>query len=107
MLRRLRPRPRSAALGLCAVAVALVLTSISPALGGSPTTLYVHGASPSCSDFGSGPQAAPFCTIRAAVAKVAPGQTGQAAGGTYSQNGTISKSGSPTAPLSLRAAPCA
>ena len=105
MLRRFRPRPRSAALGLCAVAVALVLTSISPALGGSPTTLYVDGASPSCSDFGSGAQAAPFCTIGAAVAKVAPGQTVQVAGGTYSEKVTISKSGTPTAPIALRAAP--
>src|SRR2546421_241699 len=105
MLRRFRPRPRSAALGLCAVAVALVLTSISPALGGSPTTLYVDGASPSCSDFGSGAQAAPFCTIGAAVAKVAPGQTVQVAGGTYSEKVTISTSGTPTAPIALRAAP--
>jgi len=87
------------------VAVALVLTSISPALGGSPTTLYVDGASPSCSDFGSGAQAAPFCTIGAAVAKVAPGQTVQVAGGTYSEKVTISKSGTPTAPIALRAAP--
>ena len=87
------------------MAVALVLTSISPALGGSPTTLYVDGASPSCSDFGSGAQAAPFCTIGAAVAKVAPGQTVQVAGGTYSEKVTISKSGTPTAPIALRAAP--
>ena len=87
------------------MAVALVLTSISPALGGSPTTLYVDGASPGCSDFGSGAQAAPFCTIGAAVAKVAPGQTVQVAGGTYSEKVTISKSGTPTAPIALRAAP--
>ena len=105
MLRRFRLRPRSAALGFCAVAVALVLTSISPALGASPTTLYVDGSSPSCTDSGTGAQGAPFCTIGAAVAKVAPGQAVQVAGGTYSEKVTISKSGTATAPIALTAAP--
>ena len=105
MPHRFRFRLRPAALGVCAAAVALTLTSISPALGVSPTTLYVDGSSPSCSNSGSGAQGAPFCTIGAAVAKVAPGQTVQVAGGTYSEKVTISKSGTATSPITFRAAP--
>jgi parallel beta-helix repeat protein len=102
---RFRLCPRPAALGLCAVAVALALCSISPALGGSPTTLYVDGSSPNCSNSGTGAQGAPFCTISAAVAKVAPGQTVQVAGGTYSEKVTIAKSGTSSAPIVVTAAP--
>jgi parallel beta-helix repeat protein len=105
MLHRLPLRLRSAALGLCAAAVVLTLTSIPPALGVSPETLYVDGSSPSCSNSGSGAQGAPFCTIGAAVAKVAPGQTVQVAGGTYSEKVSISKSGTATAPITFSAAP--
>jgi parallel beta-helix repeat protein len=107
MQHRFRLCPQPAALGLCAVAVALSLTSASPALGGYPTTLYVDGSSPSCSNSGTGSQGAPFCTIGAAVAKVAPGQTVQVAGGTYSEKVTISKSGTATAPIAFTAVPAA
>jgi parallel beta-helix repeat protein len=65
----------------------------------------VDGSSPSCSNSGTGAQGAPFCTIGAAVAKVAPGQTVQVAAGTYSERVSISKSGTATAPIVLKAAP--
>jgi parallel beta-helix repeat protein len=104
MLRRIRPFSRPAA-SLVAVAIALVLTSISPALGGDSTTLYVDGSSPSCSNSGTGAQDRPFCTIGGAVAKVAPGQTVEVAAGTYFEKVDISKSGTSSAPIVVTAAP--
>jgi parallel beta-helix repeat protein len=104
MLRRIHPFSRPAA-SLVAVSIALVLTSISPALGGDSTTLYVDGSSPNCSNSGTGAPDRPFCTIGGAVAKVVAGQTVQVAAGTYLEKVSISKSGTSSAPIIFTAAP--
>jgi PKD repeat protein len=68
--------------GIAAAVLVIGAAAIPAALGGQakadsspPSTLYVDGPSASCTDTGSGTQAAPFCTIQAAANVVNPGQT--------------------------------
>ncbi|MFI6147189.1 PKD domain-containing protein [Streptomyces sp. NPDC051109] len=66
----------------------------------APDTLYVSNHDDSgCSDGGSGSQAAPFCTIAAAVKAVRPGQTVRIKPGTYDEAVTIDRSGEPGKPI--------
>ena len=72
------------------------------------TALYVDQASSSCSSSGPGSQAVPFCSIQAAADVVDPGQTvyiETAPGGTqaqdYDENVTITRSGTPSAPITF------
>ena len=69
------------------------------ALAVTPTTLFVAGASSSCSNSGSGTQDTPFCTISAAAAKAVAGQTVQVAAATYNEAVTVPRSGTASAPI--------
>jgi len=69
------------------------------------TTLYVDRGNSACSDSGTGTQATPFCTIKAAASKSAPGNTVQVAAGTYPESVSITKSGTATAPIIFEPAP--
>ncbi|MFD7453235.1 PKD domain-containing protein [Kitasatospora sp. NPDC059827] len=65
------------------------------------TTLFVNSAT-GCTDTGSGSQAAPFCTVQAAVDAARPGQTVQVAAAKYREQVTLSHSGEPGHPITVR-----
>jgi parallel beta-helix repeat protein len=69
------------------------------------TTLYVNGASSSCSNSGSGTPTTPYCTIGAAAAKAVAGQTVSVAAATYTEAVTVKNSGTASAPITYAAAP--
>ncbi|MFH9355731.1 PKD domain-containing protein, partial [Kitasatospora sp. NPDC017646] len=63
-------------------------------------TLFVNPAT-GCTDTGSGSQAAPFCTIQAAIDAARPGQTVQVAAAKYPEQVTLSHSGERGKPITL------
>lgn len=68
------------------------------------TTLYVNNMVGTCTDSGTGTQDVPYCTIQAAAAEAAPGDTVLVAGSdysTYGENVTISNSGTAAAPITF------
>jgi len=79
------------------------LAGVAPGVAAAQAAdLYVGGSS--CSDFGAGTQAAPFCTIQAAANVVSPGQTVFIATGTglgYNESVTLTRSGTPSAPITF------
>src|SRR4051794_16559367 len=85
-----------------ACAVAIVPGTVSADIG---STIYVDGASPSCSDTAQGTAAQPFCTIGAAAARVTAGQTVEVSAGTYRERVAPAASGTSTAPITFAAAP--
>src|SRR5581483_264080 len=100
---RRRARSRILAAFSIALAAAAVAAPGAEAVGGP--VLYVDGSSASCTDGGTGTQAAPFCTIGAAAAVVAAGQTVQVAPGVYRESVTVRSSGTSSAPIVFAAAP--
>jgi hypothetical protein len=92
------------AAGVLTGVVALALTT-GPTYADVPDTLYVNNApTANCSDSGTGTQSRPYCTISAAVAVVAPGQTVLIANTySYSEHVTIARSGTPDKPITVRA----
>jgi parallel beta-helix repeat protein len=69
------------------------------------TLMYVDGSNPSCSDTGLGDSTQPFCSISVAARKATAGTTVQVAAGTYSEQVSISNSGTSDAPIVFTAAP--
>ena len=69
------------------------------------TMMYVDGSNPSCSDTGPGDSTQPFCSIGVAARKATAGTTVQVAAGTYSEQVSISNSGTSDAPIVFTAAP--
>ncbi|MGN9908292.1 PKD domain-containing protein [Phytohabitans sp. LJ34] len=67
------------------------------------TTLYVRQASSTCSDSGAGTSQQPFCTIGAAAAVVAAGQTVDIGAGRYAERVTVATSGAPGEPITFQA----
>src|SRR5258708_19829247 len=65
--------------------------------------LYVDAAAAACTDSGPGTQAAPFCSIQAAANVVVAGQTVyiQGAPGLEYGAATITRSGTPTPPITF------
>jgi hypothetical protein len=57
------------------------------------TMMYVDRSNPSCSDTGLGDSTQPFCSISVAARKATAGTTVQVAAGTYSEQVSISNSG--------------
>ena len=86
------------------VGVLAALVAAAPARA-SPTTLYVDGSNPACSDSGPGSQATPLCTIVAGANVATAGQTVQVASGTYAGGVVVGHSGTSSAPITLTAAP--
>lgn len=84
---------------LAGLAGALVPMSWASA-DGAPTDLYVSQGD-SCKVGGPGTQAVPFCSIQEAADVVLPGQTVHVAAGDYDGSVTITRSGTPDAPISF------
>jgi parallel beta-helix repeat protein len=96
-------RQRWSRLTLVAVVILGVLSGAAAA--DSSGTLYVDRGNSACSDSAPGSPSQPFCTIGAAAAKVAAGQTVQVAAGTYRETVKVATSGTPSAPVTFIAAP--
>jgi hypothetical protein len=94
--------PFRAGLTALAVTSGVLLGIAGPAHGADPEILYVQASSASCSDSGPGTAAQPFCTIGAAAAVVAAGQTVEIGAGTYTERVTIQRSGTPDQPITFR-----
>lgn len=95
-------RPSLAGLTVAALAGGSLLPLATPAQAADATTLYVRQNSAACSDTGPGTQAAPFCSIGPAVARVEAGQTVDIGAGTYAERVTLARSGTPDQPITIR-----
>ena len=81
--------------------------SLTPTMAHAAATgsIYVNNASgANCSDSGSGTEAAPFCTIQAAVNLAAAGDTVLVEPGHYNGAVSISESGTSAEPITIQAA---
>lgn len=89
---------------MCAAAPAGVAGGLAPLAGAAadsaPADLYVSW-SDSCRVGGPGTQAVPFCPIQEAADIVTPGQTVHVGPGDYTGSVTITRSGTPDAPISF------
>ncbi|WP_420079950.1 PKD domain-containing protein [Streptomyces sp. JL4002] len=95
-------RPTRATALLTAGLVTL-LGAPAAAAAGSADTLFVNNRT-GCSDAGPGTQAVPYCTIAAAAAVVAPGQTVRVVSGIpYKEGLTVNRSGEPGKPITFMA----
>jgi hypothetical protein len=90
-----------------AASAGLSLVAPSVARADSGTTVYADKTASTCSDSSplSGSSAAPFCSIGAAAAIAQPGQTVQVGPGDYEEDVTVTRSGSPGAPITFVGAP--
>ena len=87
------------------------ITLLSLALGGglavahadSSTVLYVDGSSASCTDSGTGAEAAPYCTIQAAADAAGAGDTVDIEAGSYADQVSIKSVGTAAAPVTFQA----
>ncbi|MFJ8470840.1 PKD domain-containing protein [Kitasatospora sp. NPDC094011] len=89
---------------LASLAIATALGAGLPAPASAvadSATLYVNPVT-GCTDTGSGSQIAPFCTLQAAVDAAQPGQTVQVATAKYNEQVTLSHSGEPGKPITVR-----
>ncbi|MFC5264790.1 PKD domain-containing protein [Kribbella qitaiheensis] len=66
-------------------------------------TYSVEQTNPACTDAGPGTAAAPFCTIGAATTKLLAGDTALVGPGQYREQVTITRSGEPANPITLKA----
>src|SRR5512142_172936 len=83
-------------------AAAAVGVPADAASADAPTVVYVNNAATAnCSDHGTGAQDQPYCTITAASTSAVPGQTIMITGG-YAEHVTITRSGTPGAPITLQ-----
>lgn len=80
-----------------------------PAMAVTATTLYVDRGAVTCTDSGTGTQAAPYCTIQAAANAAVAGDTVLINGddwgyANYDESVVINKSGTASAPITFKAA---
>ena len=89
-----------------ALPLAIALTAL-PGIASAQSggTLHVARNHPACSDTGPGTATQPLCTISAAASRVTAGQTVRVSAGTYTEQVTVSRSGTATAPIRFLAAP--
>ncbi|MFI8080055.1 PKD domain-containing protein [Kitasatospora sp. NPDC086009] len=99
-------RARIPAAVVLVLSITGAITSVATA-SADATDLYVDNKSASCSDSApaAGGQGTPFCTIAAATDVVRPGQTVHIAGGDYNEPIALTRSGTPTAPISFVGTP--
>jgi Right handed beta helix region len=84
------------------VAVFAVPASLAPRAASVAAELpepYLYVGQRLCTATQDGTKAHPFCTISAAAAAVEPGQTVVVAGGNYDESVSITRSGTPAAPI--------
>jgi hypothetical protein len=93
---------------IAATAVLAVAALAAPTWPASPTAAaaaeppaYLYVSNGLCGAAQDGTRARPFCTISAAAAVVVPGQTVFVRGGTYNEAVSITRSGTPTAPITF------
>jgi hypothetical protein len=106
-----RMRRRLGAIGLAAAVVGasgMAQAEAAAPAASSGATLYVNIMSASCTDSGTGTQAAPYCSLQAAANAASPGDTVSITGtpgyyGAAYGNLTISKSGTAAAPITFAA----
>ena len=104
-----RIRPRLGAVGVAAAvlgALAVPQAQAAAPATSSGATLYVNYLAPTCTDSGTGSQAAPYCSLQAAANAAAAGDTVDIIGtpgyyGAAYGNLTISASGTAAAPISF------
>jgi parallel beta-helix repeat protein len=102
-----RRASRGLALGAVALSICLMVL-VHPAAGPSAVgadVLYVDKGNANCSDTGQGTATQPFCSIKPAASRVVAGQTVLVYSGTYSEQVTVSSSGTATRPITFAAAP--
>ncbi|MEU1687114.1 PKD domain-containing protein [Micromonospora sp. NPDC005707] len=94
-----------AGLATAALTSGSLLALAAPAQAADGTTLYVRPTVTTCSDAGPGTYDQPFCTIGAAASVVSAGQTVEISGGVYREHVTLTRSGTPDAPIVFRGGP--
>jgi hypothetical protein len=94
---------RLAAAAAVTVSAASMLPLTAHADTTTGTTIYVNVESKSCTDSGTGAQAAPFCSLQAGVDAATPGTTVLVAKGAYTPV-TITRSGTAAEPITISAA---
>ena len=102
---RIRSLASTAALAIVAAGVTAFQ---QPALAAGGATLYVDRGAATCTDSGTGTQAAPYCTIQAAANAATAGDTVLISGddwgyANYGENVVISNSGTASAPITFKA----
>lgn len=88
-------------------ALLMSVGSLAPtvAQAADATTIYVNNAQgANCSDSGAGTEAAPYCTVQAAVDAAGAGQTVLVEPGTYGKNLDVTHGGTADAPLVIKSA---
>ncbi|MEV4612248.1 PKD domain-containing protein [Kitasatospora sp. NPDC049258] len=85
-----------------ATVLALAASLPLPAAAAEADTLYVDNTKAAgCSDTGPGSASQPLCTVQAAADRVQPGQTVKVAAAKYSEQVTLTRSGTPGKPISF------
>jgi hypothetical protein len=94
--------PRRAAAAAITLALALG-GGIAVAHADDTTVLYVDGSSASCTDSGTGAEAAPYCTIQPAANAAVAGDTVDIEAGTYKGDVDVTSTGTAAAPIVFQA----
>ncbi|MFI2648634.1 right-handed parallel beta-helix repeat-containing protein [Micromonospora fulviviridis] len=95
-------KPLFAGLTAAALTGGSLLAFAGAAQAADGATLYVRPAATYCSDTGPGTYEQPFCSIGAAASVVSAGQTVELSGGVYREHVTVTRSGTPDAPIVFR-----
>ncbi|MEV0805684.1 right-handed parallel beta-helix repeat-containing protein [Micromonospora sp. NPDC050200] len=98
---RLAVVPLVGGAGLVAPAAVAAVAAPTPVTEAAASELYVSNKD--CAAGGGGSMDAPYCTISAAVAAAQPGQTVLVQPGDYPEAVTVDRSGTETAPITIRA----
>ena len=95
--------PHSRRAATAALAMAVGMSTAATAHADASDVLYVDFSASTCTDSGTGTQAAPFCSITAAAKAVVPGDTVEIASGDYIGALDITAQGTAAAPITFDA----
>ncbi|WP_410814713.1 NosD domain-containing protein [Micromonospora sp. 067-2] len=95
--------PLLAGVGLVGPAASAVAAPAPGAVKAATAGTELYVSRRDCKPAGDGSEAAPYCTIGAALAVVQPGQTVLVQSGDYSEKVTVTRSGTQSAPIKVRA----
>lgn len=96
-------RARRAMVAAVSVSVALLGSGIAAAHADTTSVLYVDDSATSCTDTGTGIQAAPFCTIQAAANAAVAGDTVDIQAGSYTGAVDVMSQGTAAEPILFQA----